>query len=177
VWSFYADGTDWIAGSPSVTDGIVYMPMHDWNLYAFGTGLKFTYLNDLYASLGSNELIVTSFDDGVPMAADTITFYVSGTGIDLKPSNFFNLSASPNPFCSNASISFDLNESGFTTVEIFDLTGRCISNLVESDLSQGDHAVNWGGTDQRGERVSAGLYLCRIQSGGVIETTGLCFLN
>lgn len=39
VWRYDALGTVWIAGSPSVTDGVVYIPMHDGNLYAFGTGL------------------------------------------------------------------------------------------------------------------------------------------
>ena len=164
--------------SPSITDGVMYYACTDGNLYAFGTGLKYTYREDyFYAEIGTNELVVTSFDEGEVLASDTITFTVTGTGIDLQPSRLYNLSASPNPFVSNASIFFELSDAGFTSVDIYDLTGRCISNLVDNDLSQGDHTVNWGGTDQNGIGVPAGLYMCRIQSGGVIETTGLCLLR
>lgn len=87
VWSFYAEGTEWIAGSPSITDGVVYIPMHDCSLYAFGTGLKYTYLDDtLNPEVGWNELIATSFDNGVVAASDTVHFYVNPTGIEFEPS-------------------------------------------------------------------------------------------
>ena len=176
VWRYDNLSTDWIAGSPSITDGVVYIAMHDWNLYAFGTGLKYTYLDDIYAQVGSNELIVTSFDGGA-VAADTINFTVTGTGINLEPSNVFNLSASPNPFVSTASVSFELTESGYTSVQIFDLTGRSITSLANQEMLQGDHSVEWNGCTEDGQLVSAGLYLCRIESCGVVETTGLCLLR
>lgn len=176
VWN-YRPGGEWIYGSPSVTDGVLYMAAMDWNLYAFGTGLKYTFLDDLFAQVGSNELIVTSYDGGAGIAADTISFTVTGTGINLEPSHIFNLSATPNPFASNASISFELTESGYTSMQIFDLTGRSITSLANQDMLRGEHSVQWNGCTEDGQFVSAGLYLCRIESGGVIETTGLCLLK
>lgn len=163
-------------GSPSIVDGVMYYPCTDGYLYAFGTGLKYTYLDDLYAQVGSNELVVTSFNGGA-VAADTISFTVTGTGINLEPSRLFGLTASPNPFISTASISFDLSEVGFTSVQIFDLSGRMVSSLIDSELLQGTYTVQWNGCNQTGEEVSAGLYLCRIESDGVIETTGMCLLK
>lgn len=178
IWHYYADSTNMVQGSPSVVDGIVYMAMLDWNLYAFGTGLKYTYLDEtLNPEAGWNELIATSFDNGVAVASDTVNFYINPTGIEFEPSRRLLLTGSPNPFSSSTELSFSLSESGFTSVEIYDLTGRCISNLIESDFPEGNHTVNWGGTDQNGNVVPAGLYMCRIQSGGIIETTGLCLLR
>jgi|GEM_PF-724950 len=178
VWSYRtACSFMGFQGSPSITDGIVYYPCTDGKLYAFGSGLKFTYRDDLYASVGTNELIATSFFGGTAVAADTVSFTVAGTGINLAPSSFFNLSASPNPFVSMASISFNLSEQGFTSVEIFDLAGRRIVTLVNSELSAGTHSVNWSGAGTGGETVSAGLYLCRIHFGDVSETAGLCLLR
>lgn len=55
---------DRFQGSPAITDGVVYIPAIDGNLYAFGAGLKYTYLDDLFAQVGANELIVTSFNEG-----------------------------------------------------------------------------------------------------------------
>ncbi len=177
IWSYQTGGTE-IFSSPAITDGVVYIAGMDWNLYAFGTGLKYTYREDyFYAEVGSNELIVTSFDDGTAVAADTINFTVTQTGITLEPSRRLALCASPNPFHSSASISFELSEPGFTSVYVYDLSGRIVTILENSVLPAGEHFIQWNCINQNGEPVSAGLYLCRIQSGGISETTGLCLLR
>ena len=86
VGSYLTDsGPYGIVSSPAITDGVMYIAATDGYLYAFGTGLKYTYLDDLFAQVGANELIVTSFDEGVAVAADTINFTVTGTGINLEP--------------------------------------------------------------------------------------------
>ena len=176
IWS-YTTGADDIYSSPAITDGVVYIAGMDWNLYAFGTGLKYTYLDDMFAEVGSNELIVTSFDEGVPVAADTVSFTVTGTGINLEPSHRLGLCVNPNPFHSSASISFELSEPGYTSIEVYDLSGRMVSVLESAELTAGEHSIQWNGSSQNGEPVSAGLYFCRIQSGSITETTGLCLLR
>ena len=177
VWTYMTTALTF-RGSPSITDGIVYIAAQDGNLYAFGSGLKYTYRDDFfYAAVGSNELIVTSFDGVTAVAADTINFTVTQTGITLEPSSRFALCASPNPFYSAASISFELSEPGFTSIEVYDLSGRIVSTLESSELAAGEHSTQWDGIKQNGEPVSAGLYFCRIQSGGITETTGLCLLR
>jgi hypothetical protein len=177
LWS-YGIGGNLIMSSPSITDGVVYIASIDGNLYAFGTGLKYTYREDyFYADIGSNELIVTSFDGGLSVAADTINFTVTQTGITLEPSSRLALCASPNPFYSIASISFELSDPGWTSVTVYDLSGRIVRTLENSELGTGQHSIAWDGRKENGEVVSAGLYVCRIQSGGIIETTGLCLLR
>ena len=176
IWS-YRTGNYQIHSSPAITDGVVYIAGTDWNLYAFGTGLKYTYLDDLYADIGENELIVTAFDEGVAFAADTINFTVTQTGITLEPSSRLALCASPNPFHSTASISFELSDPGITSIEVYDLSGRIICSLVNSELGTGHHSIVWDGRRENGELVSTGLYFCRIQSGGVSETTSMCLLR
>ncbi|MCK5117488.1 MAG: PQQ-binding-like beta-propeller repeat protein [Candidatus Aegiribacteria sp.] len=177
IWTFRTTGK-MFHGSPSITDGILYIPAEDGNLYAFGTGLKYTYREDyFYADVGPNELIVTSFDGGAAVAADTINFTVTQTGINLEPSTRLALCASPNPFHSEASISFELSEPGWTSVTVYDLSGRIVRTLENSELGTGQHTIVWDGRTENGEVVSAGLYICRIQSGGVSETTGLCLLR
>lgn len=176
IWS-YETGNTKIYSSPAITDGVVYIAGMDWNLYAFGTGLKYTYLDDLFAQVGSNELIVTSFNGGVAVAADTISFAVTQTGITLEPSESFNLAAKPNPFHASATIFFELSQPGFTSLEVYDLSGRKVVCLISSDMPVGTDSIQWNGCSESGELVSSGLYLCRIESGGLIETTGLCLLK
>jgi outer membrane protein assembly factor BamB len=178
VWSYKTSCCSiGFQGSPSITDGVMYYPCTDGYLYAFGTGLKYTYLDDLYAQIGSNELIVTAYYGGVAVAADTISFTVTQTGITLEPSSQLHLFAEPNPFSGSTSISFELAESGPVSLQIFDLTGRLVANLGDHHTAHGLNTIHWEGCSDSGVRVSAGLYFCRIESGGVIETTGLCVLN
>ena len=179
VWSYETiGGLLGILSSPAITDGVVYIAAGDWNLYAFGTGLKYTYLDDLTeADIGWNELIVTSFDNGATMASDTISFYINAEGIEFNPNCHLALSSSPNPFHSSASISFGLSEPGWTSVTVYDLSGRIVRTLGNSELETGQHTIVWDGKRENDEPVSAGLYFCRIQSGGVSETIGLCLLR
>lgn len=177
VWSYMPDSTITLVTTPPIVDGILYFPAANGYLYAFGTGLKYTYRDDLYACVGGNELIVTSFHEGGPAAADTINFTVTGTGMNQEPVCSLHLTASPNPFVSGASISFEISESALTSLCIYDLTGREVNRLVNSEFSAGTHIVEWNGFNQAGETVSKGLYICRIESAGVIETVGLCLLR
>lgn len=177
IWSYQTGGTE-IFSSPAITDGVVYIAGMDWNLYAFGTGFKYTYREDyFYADIGSNELIATSFDGGSAVAADTINFTVTQTGISLEPSTRLALCANPNPFYSTASISFELSEPGWTSITVYDLSGRTVRILENSELGIGQHSIIWNGRKENGEVVSAGLYICRIQSGGISEATGICLLR
>ena len=179
IWEFDPNADEWgLQSSPSIVDGVMYYASTDGNLYAFGTGLKYTYLDDLYAEIGTNELIATSYDEGIAVAADTINFSVLGTGIStLEPPISLALCTNPNPFHSSTSISFELPESEFTSIRIFDLSGRIVSVLNSSLLEAGRHTIQWNGCNRIGQRVSAGLYLCRIQSGAGTDTIGLCLLR
>ena len=178
VWSYSPDSTTWIASSPAITDGVVYMAIHDWNLYAFGTGLKYTYLSDsLNSQIGWNELVATSYYAGEAVASETISYFINSAGIDFAPSLNLELTGYPNPFTVSTSISFSLADAGFTSVGIYDLSGRIVVELMDEALSAGNHTIEWNGCYQSGEPASAGLYFCRIESNGVIETTGLCMLE
>ncbi|MBD3276944.1 MAG: T9SS type A sorting domain-containing protein [Candidatus Aegiribacteria sp.] len=98
----------------------------------------------------------------------------------IEPQSNLNpviVSVAPNPFHSSASISFELSEPGWTSVTVYDLSGKIIRTLEDSELVTGQHSIVWDGLRENGEPVSVGLYLCRIQSGDFSETTGLCLLK
>lgn len=88
-----------------------------------------------------------------------------------------NVIVAPNPFVSSASIRFELSAPGYTSIQVFDLSGRMICSLAESELASGQHSCFWDGTNQNGEPVSSGVYICRIQSGDISETASLCLLR
>jgi hypothetical protein len=149
----------------------------DWNLYAFGTELMFTYLDDLYADLGANELIVTSWSGGLAAAADTVSFTVTDTGICTSPSPLMGICVFPNPAAESAEVAFSLIEPGWSSVTVIDLSGRLVSVLFEADLVAGDHLVGWDCRDMHGVIVPSGIYFIVVRSGELRDAAGLCILR
>ena len=83
----------------------------------------------------------------------------------------------PNPFNPQTTIQYELSASGPVRVQVFDLRGRLIATLVDEALPTGRHEVVWAGNDDAGRRVSSGIYVCRIQTGGFTETARMVLLK
>ena len=49
---------------------------------------------------------------------------------------------------------------------IYDALGRRVRTLASARYPAGVHEVRWDGRGDRGERVSSGVYYCRMRTGG-----------
>ena len=78
------------------------------------------------------------------------------------PSTFLLEPNYPNPFNPVTSIRYTLPEKSHVTIQIMNMRGRLVHELVNSKQSAGSHIVRWDGTDQQGHPVSSGIYLCRM---------------
>jgi len=67
----------------------------------------------------------------------------------------------PNPSAENVKIRFSTPDDGAVTISVYDVTGRLVSNILDTHVNAGEHEVNWFGTDDRGRRVSAGIYFLK----------------
>lgn len=83
----------------------------------------------------------------------------------------------PNPFNPSTTISYGLVKDSHVTVEIYDILGKLITTLINTEQSQGLHSVIWNGTNQHGEPAHAGLYISRITSGNEMKTGKLMLLK
>jgi hypothetical protein len=77
----------------------------------------------------------------------------------------------PNPFSGETTIAFDLKTGGQTLLRVYDIAGRLVQTLVESELPAQTHQeVTWNGTDRNGRAVSAGIYFVRLEAEGMTLT-------
>jgi len=85
----------------------------------------------------------------------------------LLPKTFHLSQNHPNPFNPSTTIDFAIPEGDAVQVSlnIYDLRGRLIRNLVDGKRGPGGHKVHWNGKDDGGAKVSSGLYLYRIEAG------------
>ncbi len=86
-------------------------------------------------------------------------------GGELVPNAYGLSDAYPNPFNPETTIKYSLNQSGMTTLEIFDLLGRPVTTLVNEYQSASDYTITWGGTDMNHQPVSSGVYFYKLTSG------------
>jgi hypothetical protein len=75
----------------------------------------------------------------------------------------------PNPFNPNTTISLDIpgvsGEKQHVEVTVYDIRGRCVRMLIDSDLEPGSHKIHWNGQNSNGESVSSGIYLYTLKTG------------
>ena len=71
----------------------------------------------------------------------------------------------PNPFSDQTIIHFKLNENSNVSITLWDITGKQVRILIDRQFNAGLHEVNWNAENNRGSKVSNGIYFCRLQAG------------
>ncbi len=69
----------------------------------------------------------------------------------------------PNPFNSSTKISFAIANKAYVDLDIFDVTGRIVRRLAQTEFPAGKHELIWNGQDDFGQNVASGIYFYRIK--------------
>lgn len=69
----------------------------------------------------------------------------------------------PNPFNPTTNIIFDLPNSGFATLEVFNMIGQRVSVLVNENLGAGQYTATFDASN-----LSSGVYIYRLQMGNEV---------
>jgi len=80
------------------------------------------------------------------------------------PEQFHFAQNYPNPFNPSTTITFDLPKTTHVQIVIYDLKGREVIRLVDSQLEPGRHVMVWDGDDSKSMPVAAGIYFARLVS-------------
>ena len=57
------------------------------------------------------------------------------------------------------------------------MLGNVVHNLVNANKSPGYKSIQWDATNNKGEPVSAGVYLYKIQAGDFVDTKKMILLK
>ncbi|KAA3632241.1 MAG: T9SS C-terminal target domain-containing protein [Calditrichaeota bacterium] len=75
----------------------------------------------------------------------------------------FNLSQNyPNPFNPTTSIEFQIPVKSNVLLEVYNINGQLIKQMVNENLSAGSYISEWDGTNRQGRTVATGMYFYRL---------------
>ena len=79
----------------------------------------------------------------------------------------------PNPFNPSTTIAFGMPETGKVTLEVFDVMGRKVATLLNSETkTAGRHSVQFNA-----DRLASGMYIYRLRAGGNVLTKKLTLIK
>lgn len=73
--------------------------------------------------------------------------------------------AFPNPFEGSVALDILLQNEGEVAVKVYSVMGQEVADIQPGVLSRGTHTLEWNGTDKKGSRVPAGLYIVKVVQG------------
>ena len=73
--------------------------------------------------------------------------------------------AAPNPVSDATDIRYTTSTRALVQLEIYDVAGRLVRNLVNTVQDPGRHSMRWDSHDDRGGKVPSGIYFYRLQVG------------
>jgi hypothetical protein len=80
--------------------------------------------------------------------------------------DLINLNVYPNPFVNNIRVDYSLQTSGWLKADLYDVNGRLIRNLANSNQAAGNHSISEDLSD-----LSNGQYVLHMSLNGRVIST------
>ncbi|RPI00660.1 MAG: T9SS C-terminal target domain-containing protein, partial [Calditrichaeota bacterium] len=139
-----------------------------------------------------------TMNEEIEIALDGITFKESETGsasvskgfepratamvninavstVSVVPQAFELQQNYPNPFNPSTTITYAVPQDAYVKVQIYDITGKLVTTLVDDQQTAGYHSVIWKGVDASGLRVATGIYFYKMTAGKFVEVRKMLF--
>ena len=107
----------------------------------------------------SGNLMISSY------IADTVSTISNSESENKLPLTFQMNQNYPNPFNPSTIISYQIPQSEFVSLEIFNALGEKINSLINQFQNAGAYSIQWDGNNFSGSQVSSGIYFYRIKAG------------
>lgn len=101
----------------------------------------------------------------------------SDSEISALPNKFALHQNYPNPFNPTTTIRYALPADARIVLTVYNAAGQQVKTLVNALQSAGEKTIQWDGIDDRGEKVSSGIYLYKLKAGNFIQTRKMILMK
>jgi hypothetical protein len=71
----------------------------------------------------------------------------------------------PNPFNPSTTLRYSMSKGELVNIAVYDMSGRLVKGLLNGYQNAGYNSIQWNATNNQGQSVSAGMYICIIKIG------------
>ncbi|HPG41779.1 MAG TPA: cohesin domain-containing protein [bacterium] len=82
---------------------------------------------------------------------------------EQAPAHFYLWQNYPNPFNPVTQIKYHVAAPSFVKINIYDIGGKLVRNLIHKYHSAGVYEITWNGVDNFTGKVASGIYYCRFE--------------
>ncbi|MEZ4700753.1 MAG: FG-GAP-like repeat-containing protein [Rhodothermales bacterium] len=83
----------------------------------------------------------------------------------------------PNPFNPVTTIGFALPEASDVRLVVYDMMGREVTTLIDTNLGAGRYQARWEGKNDMGHTVASGVYILRMTAGNFSQVHQMVFMK
>jgi photosystem II stability/assembly factor-like uncharacterized protein len=171
------------------TDSFYVVTGHDWTFGHVGTaytrngGRDWTTVE--YRQMGPVTFISPNvgWTDG-PLSGVGTIFRWSGTVLPveeennfIQPERFSIEQNYPNPFNPSTTIQFQIPNSSFVNLKVYDVLGNEVATLVNEEKATGSYEIQFDSHSGEVRNLSSGIYFYRLHAGSFIETKKMIFIK
>ena len=152
---------------------------NEWTFHSFDLGSVIDFTNQVRlrfvaADETNGSLVEAALDDFILDASFAPSTGVPDGGV---PSRDALISIGPNPARLRTSVSFQLTGRSTVRMELYDVSGRRVRDLVSGTVDSGEHTVVFDGKDGAGRPLASGIYFLRFQTPQVLQVRQLTLLK
>ena len=96
---------------------------------------------------------------------------------NAQPNEFTLAQNYPNPFNSATSIDYTLKQGQDVVLGIYNLNGQRVATIVDEYQRAGTYQATWNGINNKGQEVTSGVYLYRLEGNNNTQTNKLLLLK
>ncbi|MCF7794580.1 MAG: T9SS type A sorting domain-containing protein [Candidatus Cloacimonetes bacterium] len=157
----------------------IYLALDGTNFDLIGETVGINYLYEISNFQALHSFYVTTVNQsGLESDASNIVEFLPVSSGDTPILQTKLNGNYPNPFNPTTTINYSVAQtSSFVTLEIFNIKGQRVKQLVNEQLAAGQHSVVWNGKDDNGKQVSTGIYFYKMKSGNYHKSRKMLLLK
>lgn len=116
--------------------------------------------------------------ENVDIYLSSITFTDTESEPDVNvPKDFALLPNYPNPFNPTTTLEYQVPKASHVTIKVYNLLGEEISTLIDEEIQPGNHQLTWDAKNVTAQNLSSGIYICRMQTDGFVESRKMTLIR
>ena len=166
----------WIIGQTTMTSGLSgnsLITISNWDIDITQTsGIPSgTYRLGMWVD-NNNAISESDENNNAGLLAGNINYSCGSSSVQNVSAYIQGLGNFPNPFVTSTTINYTLMQNSKVLMEVYDVTGKKIATLEDSQKTAGDHSLDWSPTN-----LEEGIYLLRVTVDGATETKRMVVIN